>query len=374
MPSGAHHKPIRTLHLFEGGRFEWTTILRLLLIILQDGNVSQDIPSTFLGNGLQWQRNHHCAHGFMYKIRHLQSHPSGVLELLELLRGEHRDGLNVPLARDLPPNSQEVQLALESIHCVLGALISHVLVVQPALAGILNVPILHAATLLLATARRICREVRKWVVTFALGPSLLDLNFFSPLEDGPNIIPQPVTNTTTEVGVVHLRHLLGWKSGSDGCHFLHWPLGRLPGWSSLRNRYLEGVDLPPLCRGILSFSVSFDPLFLDFSALNVKLIWKTLIRLPGGMWMLLTSLREVGVAFHEVRRLPEDQVKLLIKPKFGIHKGLPWWHVIQNTLHLVPTWLLEAFVCGARILPEAPTVSTDGTLSGHKLWPCYRNS
>ena len=25
----------------------------------------------FLGNGLQWQRNHHCAHGFMYKIRHL---------------------------------------------------------------------------------------------------------------------------------------------------------------------------------------------------------------------------------------------------------------------------------------------------------------
>jgi len=44
---------------------------------------------------------------------------------------------------------------------------------------------------------------------------------------------------------------------------------------------------------------------------HVKLIWKTLIRLPGGMWMLLTSLREVGVAFHEVRRLPEDQVKLL---------------------------------------------------------------
>lgn len=45
-------------------------------------------------------------------------------------------------------------------------------------------------------------------VAFALGPSLLDLNFFSPLEDGPNIIPQPVTNTTTEVGVVHLtdRH------------------------------------------------------------------------------------------------------------------------------------------------------------------------
>ena len=38
--------PIRTLHLFEGSRFEWTTILRLLLIILQDGNVSQDIPST----------------------------------------------------------------------------------------------------------------------------------------------------------------------------------------------------------------------------------------------------------------------------------------------------------------------------------------
>ena len=44
---------------------------------------------------------------------------------------------------------------------------------------------------------------------------------------------------------------------------------------------------------------------------HIKLIWKTLIRLPGGMWMLLTSLREVGVAFHEMRRLPEDQVKLL---------------------------------------------------------------
>jgi len=30
----------------------------------------------------------------------------------------------------------------------------------------------------------------------------------------------------------------------------------------------------------------------------------------------------------------EKMSAVLIKPKFGIHKGLPRWHVIQNTLHL----------------------------------------
>lgn len=61
-------------------------------------------------------------------------------------------------------------------------------------------------------------------VAFALGPSLLDLNFFSPLEDGPNIIPQPVTNTTTEVGVVHLTGTPSVATKGDTC-ILYIPCG-----------------------------------------------------------------------------------------------------------------------------------------------------
>ena len=86
-----------------------------------------------------------------------------------------------------------------------------------------------------------------------------------------------------------------------------------------------------------------------------------------GSYMIRGSLWKIPLVVGTPWRFPW-KIPLENDGKFPWKRGQP---LADSQLHLVPTWLLKALRGGARIMPEAPPVSANGTLG--QLAACNDN-